>query len=68
MSSTPTKPPLRDDLLTGAAAIAEYLGWRERRVYYAADRGYLPVRHVGNLLVARKSELDSALSASGAAA
>jgi hypothetical protein len=59
-------PLLRDDLLTGAAAIAEYIGWPERRVYYAADKGYLPVSHVGNLLVARKSELDRALSASAA--
>jgi len=54
---------LSDDLLIGAEAIAAYLGWRARRVYYHASRGYLPIKHVGQLLVARKSELDRALSA-----
>ena len=45
---------LADDLLTGAAAIAEYLGWNQRRIYHAASQGYL--------LIARKSELNRALS------
>jgi len=54
--------PLNEDLLTGAEAIAAYLGWPTRRVYYHANRRYLPIRHVGSLLVARKSELDRALS------
>jgi hypothetical protein len=61
-------PSLRDDLLTGAKAISEYIGWPERRVYYAADRGHLPIGHAGNLLIARKSELDRALSPSSTAA
>jgi len=60
--------PLREDLLTGAKAIADYIGWPERRVYYAADRKHLPIGHSGNLLIARKSELDRALSPSSTAA
>jgi hypothetical protein len=58
-----TAVQLSEDLLTGAEAIAAYLGWPTRRVYYHANRRYLPIKHVGQLLVARKSELDRALSA-----
>jgi hypothetical protein len=58
--ANPTK--LSDDLLTGATAIAEYVGWNERRVYHAASQGYLPIGRAGQLLIARKSELDRALS------
>jgi hypothetical protein len=58
-----TSVPLREDLLTGCAAIAEYLGWNERRVYYVADKGYLPIKRIGNILTARKSELDKSLTA-----
>ena len=54
--------PLAEDLLTGAPAIAAYLGWPCRRVYYVAEQGYLPIGQVGKLLTARKSELDRALS------
>jgi len=52
--------PLYEDLLTGAKAIAEYLGWPRRKVFYAQK--YLPIGSVGKTLVARKSELDAALS------
>lgn len=54
---------LADDLLTGANAIAAYIGCNRRRVYHLAATGYLPIARVGNLLVARKSELERALSA-----
>ena len=53
----------RNDLLTGASEIAEYLGWSKRRVYHASRTGHLPMTHAGALLVARKSELSRALSA-----
>jgi hypothetical protein len=53
---------LKADLLTGAKAIAEYLGWPERKVFYAQK--HLPIGNVGRLLIARKSELDKALSGS----
>jgi hypothetical protein len=58
--------PLREDLLTGARAIAEYLGWPVRKVFYAQK--HLPISSVGRTLIARKSELNTALSASASKA
>lgn len=56
---------LRDDLLTGAAAIADYTGWNVRKIYHAAECGHLPITRAGAILIARKSEIRSALSAKG---
>jgi hypothetical protein len=55
---------LSDDLLTGAQAIAAYLGapWNERKVYYAAEQKHLPIGHIGQTLFSRKSALDRALT------
>jgi hypothetical protein len=50
------------DLLPGAARIAEFLGTTERRVYYLAERRLLPIGRVGRSLFARRSELVTALS------
>jgi hypothetical protein len=61
MSMTTTvTPSLRDDLLTGADAIANYLGWPRWRVYYKQND--LPIGRVGQTLIARKSELERRLS------
>ncbi len=54
--------PLAEDLLTGAPAIAQYLGWNVRRVYHAVRMKHLPIGHIGGTLIARKSELNRALS------
>ena len=54
------EPPLADDLLTGAAAIAVYVFGSEaerRRVYWLADTGQLPVFRIGSILCARKSRI-----------
>jgi hypothetical protein len=56
------EPPLGDDLLRGAEAIAEFLfgDRRERRkVYYLASerRGQLPHFRLGAIICARKSTL-----------
>ena len=54
------EPPLADDLLTGAAAIARYIFGSEeerRRVYWLADSGQLPVFRIGSTLCARKSRI-----------
>ena len=59
----PAVTPLKDDLLTGAEQIADFTGWPIRKVYYAAARGHLPVRRIGHVLVARKTELSKELSA-----
>jgi len=45
------------DILWGAQAIAEFLGTTERKVWYQADRGLLPVKRQGRLLTASKSAL-----------
>jgi hypothetical protein len=57
-----TNTSLKDDLLHGADEIANYLGRKRWQVYYGAARGYLPIGRIGQTLVARKSELDRALS------
>ena len=59
---------LHDDLLTGAQAIAAHLGWDVRRVYHSAEKKYLPIGKCGQTLIARKSELDRALSPASAGA
>ena len=48
---------LADDLLEGAAEIGAFLGWNQRRVFYAAERKLIPIFRVGNRLSARKSTL-----------
>ena len=48
---------LADDLLEGADAIATFMGWNRRRVYYAAERKLIPIFHMGDHLAARKSTL-----------
>jgi hypothetical protein len=45
------------DLLWGAQAIAEFLGTTERKIWYQADRGLLPVKKQGRLLTASRSAL-----------
>ena len=61
-TSAENPPPLADDLLNGADAIAAYLGWSRSRVFYSVRRRYLPIGNVGSLLIARKSELNAALT------
>jgi hypothetical protein len=61
LSAVPTangEPSLADDLIKGAQAIADYLGFDVRSVYHGVESGYLPVDRIGRLFVARKSVLD----------
>jgi hypothetical protein len=54
-----------DDLLSGAAAIAEFLFGspnERRRVYHLAERGQIPVFYLGATLHARKSILARTIS------
>jgi hypothetical protein len=39
---------LADDLLDGVKAIAAFTGWSERRIYYLAERGVLPLFKMGD--------------------
>jgi hypothetical protein len=47
MQRTTDNDNLSDDLLNGANAIADFLGWPVNKVYYAASRGQLPIRKIG---------------------
>jgi hypothetical protein len=53
------KGELSKDLLSGAAAIAAYLGWTERRVRYVAEKKQLPVFWIGRRMMARKTTLNA---------
>jgi hypothetical protein len=48
---------LRDDLLMGARAIAEFMGIYVRRVFYLAEHGKIPVFKLGERWHARRSTL-----------
>jgi len=50
------------DVLYGADAIARFVGLPRWRIYHAAAHGHLPIKRIGGTVVARKSELDRALS------
>ena len=58
----PILVPPAEDMLSGASAIARFLGWTRRRLYYEADTDrvkatHLPVFRIGATLSARKSSL-----------
>jgi hypothetical protein len=55
--------PLAADLLTGANEIAAYVGWPLRRVQHLIAEQRLPIKRVGKIIVARKSQLDRLLTA-----
>ena len=55
--STKKQDTIADDLLHGATAIAKFLGLDERKVYYYAEKGQLPVTRMGALIVGSKSVL-----------
>jgi hypothetical protein len=61
----PTKSsPLASDLLTGVEEIAEFIGWPSRKTQWQITAKRLPIRRVGQQIVARKSELARFFSAS----
>lgn len=64
------KSDLRDDLLKGASAAAEYLGpqFNRNNVYYMTKTGALPAIRRGSLIFYRKSDLDRAFTAETAVA
>ena len=51
------KPTLADDMLEGVAAIAEFTGFKPRRIFYLAEGGKLPLFKVGSKWCGRKSTL-----------
>jgi hypothetical protein len=49
--------PLAQDLLIGAAPIAEFLGLTERAARHQIDNGQIPVTRMGRLIVGSKRVL-----------
>lgn len=48
---------LKDDLLMGAKAVAEFVGISERQVYHMLARRQLPGFKIGNTVAAQKSTI-----------
>ena len=46
-----------DDLLVGASAIAGFLGWPERAVFYHLQRQQIPATKRGSTWISSKSRL-----------
>jgi hypothetical protein len=63
-SESDQKPRIR----WGARSIAEYINSTERKVWYMAERGLLPVTRHGRLIAAREDELDEHFKAANTAA
>lgn len=58
---------LADDLLSGAAEIAEFLGTNTREIYWLAKTKRLPIGRLGRKLIASRSQLRRAAKALTAA-
>ena len=50
-------PPLNQDILEGADAIAHFMGTTRRRVFHLAERDLIPTFKLGHRLCARKSRI-----------
>jgi hypothetical protein len=57
MPSNSSENSLAGDRLRGAKAIGDFIGESEKRVYYLAERGYLPLGKIGATLIASKTAL-----------
>lgn len=58
--SPPERPSLRDDLLHGAKAAADYTGLSTRQIYHMVYNGQIPFTQKGRAIFFRKSQLDEA--------
>jgi hypothetical protein len=54
---------LADDLLNGAAEIAEFLGTNTREIYWLARTKRLPIGRLGRKLIASRAQLRRAAKA-----
>ncbi len=57
---------LKQDLLTGAQAAADFTGVNVRTIYNMVEKGLIPVIRKGKLLFFRKSELEAAFRSEAA--
>lgn len=55
-----THTVLKDDLLSGAKAIADYIGESPMTTYRLVAKGDIPAIRKGRKIFARKSEIDAA--------
>lgn len=58
---------LKDDLLKGAKAAAEYIGIDTRTVFSMVEKNTIPSVRKGRMIFFRKSELDKAFTSDEAA-
>ncbi|TPG13184.1 helix-turn-helix domain-containing protein [Sphingomonas oligophenolica] len=58
---------LKDDMLKGAEAAANYAGLTTRAIYHLAETGELPVIRKGRTLYFRKSEIEAAFRSTSVA-
>jgi hypothetical protein len=66
MSAQKQAPPLAEDILWGAAAIAEFCFGdprKRRQVYHMAENHQLPTFLIGSTICARKSTIISGIEA-----
>lgn len=52
-----SSPALKDDILHGANAIADFLGLGRRVIYHLVSKGLMPTFRLGETVCARKSTL-----------
>ena len=57
-AATAVVVPATSDVLWGVAAIARYLNQTEAAARWQIEQGRYPVKRVGKIITARKSELD----------
>ncbi|RUV89190.1 DNA-binding protein [Mesorhizobium sp. M1A.F.Ca.IN.020.06.1.1] len=60
--------PLAADILRGAAAIADFLGFERRAVYHAVSKNSIPTFRIGEVVCARRSTLTNWIEAQEARA
>lgn len=53
----PSNDNMKDDILKGATAIADFIGEDRRAVYHAINKGTIPTFRIGQNIRARKSTL-----------
>lgn len=53
---------LADDLMVGAKAISEWLGIAQRKIFYMAETGQLPLFKIGGKWAGRKSTIQKRIA------
>lgn len=59
MSNNPENQDLKDDLMDGGKAIADFLGPSEQATYRMIAKGEIPVIRIGKKIFGRRSEISA---------